>query len=1094
MIESKYGLKYTMPHSVVHIIDNSQYTGDLPTSVAEDPSMFSTIVVTGCPMGVDNKVVTINREDVLKAAFMRDLSQDDISKYGQTVTYPSSLLRQGAPVRLMRVTPEDATYAISCLLVQWRPDETDNKLHVRFQKLDEFPSDIKLDRFKNIDRLNSTLTKKYKTNDIKDPNGYSWKQRLFMTFISAGRGSVYNNMANAINPTMQSKRPANIQYEFVTIDTRSNTSVEKFYASLMNINNGDRTDAIDSVNVIVGKRLEGSSIMVPTVNEEAVRDVYDDWIQFYDMTVDKMTIVSDHISKVRKAININTFDLLYGHYIYDGTESDVSLPFYQVDMISTSTPQLPSDHRIKVKKSDFEKDNPGTFDEVNSTSPVNPPEALRVGLLNSTYGVSRTTDAVGNKILDSVHVGDIYLTASNNSSKNPYLTIVGGINQYSGAVTQIVIPKVYGLIKEEGSSDYKIDKSEKGGTFNIAAVFNDASDKTDGSGSTTLNNLVENGVLVGDKDGNCNYVVAQITSDGGYKLWKLSHVTTATNVTGDRYTLEVAYTLPQVYDALAWSSHTNGATGVGNVIGKDPSDAAYDRVGSVVIDTSDYNDPDEDAIVFVNGYNHTEGTKDGRIKVKEAGLKFGVCPAEVNITDDVIGSEYDILVYDDSAYKNPNYKNKTDTPTEPEYLDTPQELNADGHRNIPIAIYRYIISGSQGSLFRTMYNPTSVPANYYENDHGLNMKSELGGIKAAWGSTGFFDDSSINSIEFKWRYSALLVKAYRGAIDPRIKSPVRVPAKYLFDGGTNTIVGQTILPYVSYPPIDIINASTIFTEDEKEDVMFDENLISNITDFEDIDVKQAMYDLMIHRVYMGIPESKRPEGPGSGLSLHLDAGVTDANTAALINTSFAKRFDNPNASWDVGGYVSARDGLPYTYMKRIVDNLVTHCKRFTVNKPFVGQYTTITSDEFVSYFPDIDVTDWDERQSMYDYGGNAWMIDVNGNLQRRSQRTLMRNADTSDLIQESNMRTLSQLTYLLQNKIDSSLIEYDDDGVLKTLEDDCNNMFSKWIGSRVQSLSIRFERDINIDGGDIVVCECDVTFRGLILRVPIKVNVNRRQS
>ena len=106
----------------------------------------------------------------------------------------------------------------------------------------------------------------------------------------------------------------------------------------------------------------------------------------------------------------------------------------------------------------------------------------------------------------------------------------------------------------------------------------------------------------------------------------------------------------------------------------------------------------------------------------------------------------------------------------------------------------------------------------------------------------------------------------------------------------------------------------------------------------------------------------------------------------------------------------------------------------------------------------------------------------------------MRDAETSDLVQESNMRTLSQLVYLLQNKIDSYLLEYNDDAVLKTLSDECNNMFSNWVGSLVQALDISFERDINIDGGDIVVCYVNVTFRGLILRVPIIVNVNRRES
>ena len=229
------------------------------------------------------------------------------------------------------------------------------------------------------------------------------------------------------------------------------------------------------------------------------------------------------------------------------------------------------------------------------------------------------------------------------------------------------------------------------------------------------------------------------------------------------------------------------------------------------------------------------------------------------------------------------------------------------------------------------------------------------------------------------------------------------------------------------------------------------------------------------------------------MSLHLDSGITDANTAMLINTSFANRFDNPNASWDIGGWIDT-DGVAHTFMKQIVDNLCTHCRLNTVNKPYVGKHTTIIKDNYSSYFPDIDTTDWDMRTLFYNSGGNTWIADINGNLTRRSQRTLKRDSDTSDLIQESNMRTLSQLTYLLQNKIDEYLLEYDDDGVIKTMSDEVNNMFSNWVGRLVDSLEISFQRDVNIDGGEILVCYCAVTFRGLILRVPIIVNVNRRVS
>ena len=412
--------------------------------------------------------------------------------------------------------------------------------------------------------------------------------------------------------------------------------------------------------------------------------------------------------------------------------------------------------------------------------------------------------------------------------------------------------------------------------------------------------------------------------------------------------------------------------------------------------------------------------------------------------------------------------------------------------NTPVEIKRYTVTGSLGSLFRVQYDPTTIPANYYSSSYGINPTTEVGGIRMSGGSTGFFDDTEMSEIEFKWRYSALLVKAFRGRIDPSIQSPTRCPAKFMFDAGYNTIVGSTILPYLQYTPADIINASIIFTDDEKEEILFNPEIISGLK-YEDIDVKQAMYDLLIYRVYQGIPEDKRPIGPGSGMSLHLDSGITDGNTAMLVNTSFAKRFDNPNASWDIGGWEDVETGCKFTATKQIVDNLIRHSREYSINKPYTGSYTAITPDRYISYFPDVDTTDWELRELLYNSGGNAWIMGPDGSLTRRSQRTLMRDADTSDLLQESNMRTLSQLTYLLQNKIDSFLLEYNDDDVIKTLSDEVNNMFSNWVGNLVDALDITFTRDINIDGGEILVCYCNVTFRGLILRVPIIVNVNRRQ-
>ena len=128
---------------------------------------------------------------------------------------------------------------------------------------------------------------------------------------------------------------------------------------------------------------------------------------------------------------------------------------------------------------------------------------------------------------------------------------------------------------------------------------------------------------------------------------------------------------------------------------------------------------------------------------------------------------------------------------------------------------------------------------------------------------------------------------------------------------------------------------------------------------------------------------------------------------------------------------------------------------------------------------------------MYNSGGNVWIPDVNEVLSRQSQRTLNRTSDSSDLIQESNMRTLSQFIYILQNFLNNQLLDYDDDGVLKTLSNTVNNMFSGWIGTNFSNMTIEFSRE-NIDGTSITVCNVSVTFRGLILQTAIICDVAAR--
>ena len=1304
-MDSRYGVKYPFPHSVVHIIDNSMFTGELPVVIADDPSLNSTIVVCGAPMGESNKMIPLNRSDVANVAFgLGNLDASTIERYGQAITYPASLIAQNAPVKFMRVTPDDATYGAAIIVIQWREDPDDNKIHVRFKNA-EWPASISRSRFKNTARVNDALVSALKSDSIYE-DGYTWKQRVLIDVIPAGKGSVYNNMSFAVNMSSQSKKPANVRYIFSTIDSRTSQVIERFDGSLVNINNNDRTDYIPTVNQVVNQRVQGSSVLVPYVNEKAVQELYKTYITHLK-NQNAMGYGNDYTSRVEASVNVNTFDVIYGNYIYNGTDSAVKLPFYQVDSIDTSIVKLDVDHIL----------DSGIVDGTDYGQSM-----FQQKIIDMTTGIVTEKDAV--------HVGDLYLTAQ--SGDNAKISIVASINQYTGAVTAITIPKLYALnnsselnFEESGEIVYRIPGliTEFGNALAVTLTTADISINYPGLYTQiNIGTVVEGSIIAGATD----------------TTFEVYYVEKLTNVNGNITLKLKKYTNEQIYFGLDRNSHKNLVKGTGNVMAWDYTveeataitgngeyvDYVMGLPGYTVIRHAPDGATDLNAVIVVNSYDSGDS-----VEVAGAALKVGEVPQSVKLNNDAVGEKYDVrsfessnvdtflingieianatgankcayavgdkvsvvidesdepkttLVdmvvetttvepittkfyqYDESAAGHKGaeitafdtstvYCDKTNestpvyyvaidtaatydslnavsvtaheytdgTETKTEYIVTNQHLvltvtgvDADGNitdykiyrsasiknadtqfndvvggqsfkikkityvpeeesytnltsteapsdwgtaankyytianhevvsftntgteadpvyapayeANVyciknsfsddsyatatsksikvltatgsPYAIKRYIVSGSLGSLFRISPDSAEIPANYYnEEEYGILLNSEAGGVPITGGYTGFFDDENMNPIVFKWKYAALLTRAFKGELDKTIMSPTRCPAKYLFDAAYNTIVGSNIVPELRYTPEELINASTVFTEDEKEEILFDKSLLDGIgSEPDDIDVKAAMYELMDIRVFQGIPEDFRPVGQGSGLSLHLDSGVVDDNTLQLVANSFAKRFSSYNASWDIGGYQDPTTGLKFTYTKWIVDHLFTHMAQYTVNKPFANKYGVIPPSSYISYFPDIDTIDWDKRSAAYKAGGNSWIVDPNGNLIRQSQRTLYRVADTSDLIQENNARTLSQLVYLLQNKINTYILEYSDDDTLKTMTDDCNIMFQNWVGSRVDALDISFERDINPeDGGDVVVCYCAVTFRGLILRVPIIVDVRRRQS
>lgn len=1062
MIETKYGLKYHFPHSIVNIIDNSMFSGELPVIEASDPSLYATMVVSPMPFGEDGVFKTVTRSDVLNVAWGNSkITSSDIKKYGQQITYPMSLISQNVPVRMLRVTPEGSTYAFSCIVAQWYVEENDGmkQLNIRFLVRDGNSEEISnisnIERYKNTDRLYNKLCDIYNVTApatdekpfIGDNTSFPCtNQALMICNISAGRGRNYNYIANTISKTSQGKNPPNVLYTFTSFDTTNDWEVEAFSSALVDINN-TRTDKGPCVEDVMSAREDGSSLVKQYVNEACIAGVYGAWRNILSEIITSNGTTStesekDYIRQVYNATNVNTFDILFGKFIATGSD-DLVLPRYNIIMVDPNVPMLDESHRITPAS---------TTESLNVSQAIAALADTLNGIADKSFADTSLVGIKADTKAGYVNIGDIYFVGNN-------ANLVTGINQYSGGITSITVN-----LFRKYTGDQTLVNIEGIKTVGQLSGIYSRTTITDGSNIPPA--LATKTDVI--------YGIYDPSNNNGVKLYYKS---TANDV--------YEYKDLDLYMSLVLNSTGKNNNAYANIIGvKAPADAtyttetstygAYFKIGGTWLDLTDTTNKKHRVVVNGNKYTgHGTGEEDN-IVVQANKQVYSKMPTNVDVIMDIYGSEYDVIL------------TRTDETEPPAVIDK--------------QIFRFMINGTQGSIWSFSKENKEIPGDYYDKtqdgDYIYSNAAyipENGGIKLAGGSTGFFDeyeDGKISTEVFKWLYSKLLVSAYRGRIDTRITSSNRVSAKYLFDGGHNTLIGITILPYMTYQLSDIAQASTIYTEDEKMGILLNPEILADprITASDDIDVKTAMYDLMIERVFQRIPEVNRPVGDGYGLSLHLDAGICDAQTALLMNQTFSKKFTNANASWDIGGYTE--NGVTYTYTKRLVDNMFDHMTTYSVNKPYANEYTIFKPQ---SFFPDIDTQDWEIRELMYNSGGNVWIPDTNGNLKRWSQRTLSNErTGTSDLIQESNQRTLSQFCDILQRKIDNSLLEYNDDGVIKTLEDNCNVTFSPWIGQIVKDLSIKFARDINIDGGEILVCNVVLKFRGLILRSAILVNIERR--
>ena len=360
-----------------------------------------------------------------------------------------------------------------------------------------------------------------------------------------------------------------------------------------------------------------------------------------------------------------------------------------------------------------------------------------------------------------------------------------------------------------------------------------------------------------------------------------------------------------------------------------------------------------------------------------------------------------------------------------------------------------------------------------------------------------------NSAQMKLLIAREQVKVFHGVKDRRILSPARINLDFIFDANYNSTIDSSDIDG-SAEGIVYAGATCLTTADQR--------LLAAYTgdplDYSDIDVKQAMYDLVTFRNKNGITQ----DGDlGAGCHLHLDCGLVGFSSSnvsselADVIGSF-QRFTGRATSIDLGyydifdPYTGRRETVTVSYF--IAENLVPHLMRYGINKPFTTRFAQLSSiqrntsytapNQMIrdSFKPDIDLIDWDVKEELFTSRINYYISTDEGRIvQRACQNT--RQLDASALLEENNVRVLNTLKKGLEAACNNYLYDWNEPATRKGYTDSQMAVYRPWIGSIVQDIDIRFDADEWEQERMIMHCYCVVKFRDIIKRIILQINIER---
>lgn len=323
---------YAHPHVHSVIEDNTWYDETITPTASSEDKPFSTCIVTGGDMGIDNTFVRLSDLATKEALF----GKSNFQKYGQPSIQADVLFNGGTNVWFCRVLPDNATYANLVILAHYRKGKILDELSqetgkVRFEikfSLAYANKPYIVEGAKDEEVIEE-FARSFTTKNADPQSGYMTVPLCFVRSI--GRGQYGNNYSISITRDTDSEKEYDLKmYKFNLISNNPVTRITNVFSG--SLFQTSRYEMSTMISDVIDQFSTGSA----PVRIQTFEDSFNTLYNFYkNIVAENSRYIADsgmnaddvNELKVAESIVEDSFDPLFGMIL--NTRSNEQIPYYR---------------------------------------------------------------------------------------------------------------------------------------------------------------------------------------------------------------------------------------------------------------------------------------------------------------------------------------------------------------------------------------------------------------------------------------------------------------------------------------------------------------------------------------------------------------------------------------------------------------------------------------------------------------------------------------------------------------------------------------------------------------------------------------------